>query len=460
MTIEIALFIAAGLVLLGFWLGWKVVRGRMRGDDKAPPQVPVPAPAPGNEVEAPAVPVASAPIAAPTLVAAPAPVARPAPVAAPAPPPRPELDAPVPVTVIMAPRPPAQVIERVLALEPASQAEWDAAMPLALSAVRSASVVAALAAGGNLAFHAIGFEAGAAIAVGRGNLSFMRALASASAKAPAKSSRWLDSTAATTLAATALAGLANERFLEALGDEVRDLKAEFAALSPKLAALGDARLKTLVQDLSRFAREAHDNYASALGKAAFRERIEEAGERALSIWRDLVGRADAVRQQLDVMTRTQRFGEAQVERALTQLRELNDMERWQEIAARSLAAAQVLRVVMGEPPAGSGADPLASAAAALQAGLDQDLDLGLRLSDCEKSARGDPYVGKAEFEANRTALRKQLGRPLAELVAPALERLEAARTAEALDPLGAPARRLLIRTSAEACTMRWGPAAS
>ena len=444
MTIEIALFIAAGLVLLGFWLGWKVVRGRMRSDDKAPPspQVQVPVQAPAEKVEAPPAPVVSAPVAAP------------------APHPPPELDAPVPVTVIMAPRPPAQVIERVLALEPTSQAEWDAAMPLALSAVRSATVVAALAAGGNLAFHAIDFEAGAAIAVGRGNLAFMRALASASAKAPAKSSRWLDSTAATALAATAMAGLVNERFLEALGDETRELKAELAALSPKLTALGDPRLKTLVQDLSRFAREAHDNYASALGKAAFRERVDESGERALSIWRDLVEKADAVRQQLDALTKLQRFGEAQVEKALTQLRELNDVERWQKIAARSLAATQVLRVVMGEPLASSGADPLASAAAALQAGLDQDMDLALRLSDCEKGARGDPYVGKAEFEANRAALRKQLGRPLAELVAPALERLEAARTAEALDPLGAPARRLLIRASAEACTMRWGTAAS
>lgn len=366
---------------------------------------------------------------------------------------------PVPVTVIMAPRPPAQIIERVLALEPASQAEWDTAMPLALSAVQSASVVSSLAATGNPAFHAIDFEAGAAIAVGRGDLAFMHALASASAGVPSRSGRWLDSTAATALAATALAGLANERFLEALGDECRELKAELAAFPPKLAALGDPRLKTLVQDLSRFAREAHDNYASALGKAAFRERVDESGERILSIWRGLVEKADAVRQQLDALTRVQRFGEAQVEKALTQLRELSDVERWQQIAARSLAAAQVLRVVMGEKPAGGGTGPLASAAAALQAGLDQDRDLALRLSDCEKGARGDPYVGKAEFEANRAALRKLLGRPVADLVARALERLEAARTAEALDPGGLPPRRLLIRASAETCTMRWGTAA-
>ena len=450
MSIEIALVVAAVLVLVGLWLGWKVVQGRMRGDDKAPAAPPI-AEAPLAKVEAPAV--------APMPMPMPAPVAAPAPVASPPPPAPSVLDAPVPVTVIMAPRPPAAVIERVLAVEPASQAEWDAAVPLTLSAVQSASVVATLAAGASPAFYAIGFDAGTAIAVGRGDLPFMRTLASVAAKAPSPSGRWLDSAAATTLAATALAGLANERFLEALGDDVRDLKAELAALSPKLAASGDGRLKILIQDLSRFAREARDNYASALGKAAFRERIDEAAEHALGIWRDLVERTDGVRQQIDALMRTQRFGEAQVEKALALLRDLLDLERWQEISARTLAAAQVLRVVMGELPTTSGAAPLASAAAALRAGLDQDLDQALRLSDCEKGARGDPYVGKAEFEANRAALRKLVARPMAERVTPSLERLEAARTAEALDPLGAPRRRLLIRASSEACTMRWSAGA-
>lgn len=459
MTTTTTWIIAVGLVLVGLWLGWLVVKSRSRGDDKAPPRE-APPEAAVEPVQAAVAPgeVVSAPVAAraPTVVAPPP--RAPAPPRAAPPPPVPE--APVPVTVIMvAPRPPVPVIERVLGLDQASQGEWDSAVPAALSAAQSASLAASLAMGGIPALYAIVFEAGAAIAIGRGNQAFMRSLATASAKGPAKSSRWLDSTAATALAATALAGLANERFLEALGDEVRELKGQLAALSPKLAALADGRLKTLVQDLSRFAREARDNYASALGKAAFRERVDEAGERALSVWRDLVERADAVRQQLDLLAKSHRFGEVQVERALAQLRELNDLERCQEIAARSLAAAQVLRIVMGEMPASGGADPLASAAAALQAGLDKDRDLALHLSDCEKGARGDPYVGKGEFETNRAALRKLIGRPVAELAAPALERLEAARSAEALDPSGAAPRRLLIRASGDACAMRWGAAA-
>src|SRR5664279_750440 len=130
MSVEIALVIAAVLVAAGIWLGWKVVQGRMRGDDKAPPP-PAVAEAPVARVEAPA----AAP--RPPSVAAPAPGPAPAPSPAPS-----VLDAPVPVTVIMAPRPPAPVIERVLAVEPASQAEWDAAVPLTLSAAESASGVA------------------------------------------------------------------------------------------------------------------------------------------------------------------------------------------------------------------------------------------------------------------------------------------------------------------------------
>ena len=462
MTTDTAWLVGAGLVLLGVGLAWLIVKGRMRGDDKpTPPSAPAeveaePAVA-SVPVAAPARQIVSPPVAAPPPPRVAPPPPPPAPAPAPPPPPRvapPSLpDEPVPVTMIMAPaRVPVPVIEHVLGLEPADPAEWDAAVPMPLTAAQAASLASSLATGGNLGLYAIGFEAGATIAVGRGNQAFMRTLA---AKASAGSRRWLDSTAAAALAATALAGLANERFLEALGDEVRELKTQLAALSPKLGAPGDGRLKTLVQDLSRFAREARDNYASALGKAAFRERVDEAGERALSIWRDLVERVDAVRQQLGHLAGAQRFGEVQVEKALAQLRELIDLERWQEVAARSLAAAQVLRVVMGEVPARGAADPLASAIAALQAGIDQDRALALHLSDCEKSARGDPYVGRGEFEANRAALRKLIGRPVAEQAAPALERLEAARVAEALDPSGAPARRLLIRSSGDACAMRW-----
>ena len=106
-----------------------------------------------------------------------------------------------------------------------------------------------------------------------------------------------------------------------------------------------------------------------------------------------------------------RFGEVQVEKALALMRALHEQKRIQEISARTLAAANSLRIAVGDSVAVTPVDPLASAAATLQGGIEQDRDLFARLVDCEKAARGDPYVGKGEFEANRAALRKLIERP-------------------------------------------------
>jgi hypothetical protein len=266
--------------------------------------------------------------------------------------------------------------------------------------------------------------------------------------------RWLDGSSAAVVAAVSLAGLASERFLESLGDEMRALKGLLAALPPKTHGLADGSLKAVVQDLSRFAREARENYASAIGKSAFRERIDDVAERTLIVWREAVERADAARQPLEALAKGQRFGEVQVEKVLALMRELNEQKRIQEIAARTLAAAHALRLAVGDALAVAPIDPLASAAAALQGSIDQDGDLFARLVDCEKAARGDPYVGKGEFEANRAALRKLLERPAAEPFAVTLERIEATQAAEPLDtPRSAP-RRLLIRTGADGASMR------
>ena len=207
----------------------------------------------------------------------------------------------VPPTVIMVPppRPSAPVIERVLALEPAGEGEWAAGVALPLSPVQSASVATALAGDELTAAYAIDFAPGATMSVARADLAFMRTLASGATSA----GRWLDGSAAAVVAAVSLAGLANERFLESLGDEMRELKSLLAGLAPKIDGLADGRLKALVQDLSRFAREARENYASAIGKVAFRERIEDAAERALNIWRDAIERTDAARQPLDALSK-------------------------------------------------------------------------------------------------------------------------------------------------------------
>jgi hypothetical protein len=78
----------------------------------------------------------------------------------------------------------------------------------------------------------------------------------------------------------------------------------------------------------------------------------------------------------------------------------------------------------------------------------------MRLADCEKAARGDPYVGKGEFEANRAALRKLIERPADEPFVVTLERIAATQAAEPIDPAKGSARRLLIRTGAAGAAMR------
>ena len=477
MTTTTALIIAALLVLVGLGLGWWVGKSKRPPDDRPSlPQAPVERVVAAAEPAAPVVePVVAAPApapvvaapAAPPVVPAPTPAPAPAPVAQrppPPPPPAPPKAAPpppaappptvslVPPTVIMVPppRPAAPVIERVLALEPAGEGEWAAGVPLPLTAVQSASVATALAGEELTSAYAIEFAPGATMSVARADLALMRVLAAGASSG----GRWLDGSAAAVVAAVSLAGLANERYLESLGDEMRGLKSLLATLAPKIDGLADGRLKALVQDLSRFAREARENYASALGKAAFRERIEDAAERALNIWRDAVERTEGARQPLEALAKVPRFGEVQVEKALTLMRALQEQKRIQEISARTLAAANLLRIAVGDSVVVVPVDPLASAEAALQAGIEQDRELFARLVDCEKGARGDPYVGKGEFEANRTALRKLVERPASEPFTVTLERIAATQGAEPLDPPRGAKRRLLIRTGASGASMR------
>jgi hypothetical protein len=436
------------LVVLGF--AWTFLKGRKRGDDDAAAPL-------AKRDDARSEPVAPAPASARSAGAtAPTPGALPAAADQPA----------ESITVIMArPRPPAPVVERVLVLEKVDEAEWNAARPLALSAVQGAAVASAMTAAtqprpGESAVHAVRFDAGSAIRIARGDVEAIRAVAAACAGSARGKARWLDSAAATALAATALAALASERWLDALGDELRDLKASVAALPPKLAMQGEGRLKALLQDLSRFAREARDNYVSVIGKFAFRERVGEGCDRAAAVWHEVVASTDAQRQQIEVLAGSPRFGEGQIERALTQWRELQDQERLQEIAARVLAGMHTLRLAIGDAASVGCIDPLASASASLQAGLDQDRDLAARLLACERGAKGDPYVGKAEFEANRAALRKLLDKPVGESMTLALSRLHAAAETPPLDAgAGAPSRLLVqSRLGESAASLRWSSA--
>ena len=434
--------------------------------DDAPAEavvVPIAVEEPVAKLEPVASPVVPPPVAPPPPTPGPAasrPPPAPVPVPVPARPVPPLVVAPPWVAPPIAPRPPAVVVERVLVLESADTADWDAALPLTLLPAQTAAVIAAVAghAGtGTGSPQAITFEAGAATAIARGDLPTMRALAASHAAASRPVGAWLDSSAATALAATALAALATDRFLSGLGDEVRELKGLVAALPAKLATQAAATVKSLVQDLSRFTRDARDNYASAIGKAAFRERVGATEERAVELWREAVARTDGLRQQMEALAALSRFGEVQVEKALGLCRELQEHKRLQEIVARALAGARLLRISIGDVPGRGAGDPLVSAIAALQGGLEQDQEIAARLAASERGAKGDPYVGKAEFEANRASLRKLLERSGDASMQAAIGRLDQARAAMPLDAAGDRPRCLLIgpATGDAAPGLRW-----
>jgi len=226
-----------------------------------------------------------------------------------------------------------------------------------------------------------------------------------------------------------LAAQAGERQLRALVDEVQDLKSALAALPASALGAREPRLKSLLQELARYARDARDSYAALVGKPAFRERTDEAAARALECWRELRGLDTSTRRQLQTLGGTSRFGEVQVEKARSLLQEHRQAQRVQAVAGRALAAASILRLALGQPSTDEG-EALESALRSLHEAGEQDGELQRRLRSAEAGARGDPYVGRGEFEANRAALRKLLEGLGSDLVV-AQARVAAARAAVA-----------------------------
>ncbi|MEO9067370.1 MAG: hypothetical protein ABI281_04530, partial [Caldimonas sp.] len=416
MKLDTGWLMIGALALFVAWLGWTVLRARGRKAEETLPE-PVGAPprdGPVAVVEAEAVAVEVVPPPPPPPPARVAPPPRPQ--SRPPPPPL-AVDSPA-VTIAQQPRPVRPTpprFERVLAAEAGSDEAWLAAEAVTLSTAQSDAVAAACApvvdavrasTSHAVPVLAIAFAAGSVMRIARGELDILRSLSAGHETAPpGQAPAWLDSRAASALAAAIVAALATARHLDGLNGEVQDIKAIVAALPPKLAAQHDGRIKTLAQELSRFTREARENYASLIAKPAFRERVDEANARALEFWRDSHGRLDALRQQLAAVAAISRFGEAQAERSLADLRELLEQRRLQQGATRVLAALHVLRAALGGGACHVGVDPLQSVSASLSAGAEEDAGLAVRLRGREQAAQGDPYVGRAEFEAKRAAIR-------------------------------------------------------
>ncbi len=460
LVIGLALVIVVGVA---WWLARRG-RGRPPGDAARPEPGEVAPPVVADAA------VTDAAVAEP-VIEAPAPVAPPAPVPpapvplapvplAPvplAPPPAPVPPAPVPyesVTVTVAPtppRPPAPVVERVLAITPADDAAWAAAEPLALSQVQAATLAllvvpsAARASGEALAMMAATLPAGTALAAARGDAGAMAALARA---AGSGSDRWLDSTAAGPLLGNVLAAVAQAGVLAFTREACRDIKAAVAA-RPARSAHPEPRLKPLSLDAARFAREAYENYPSVIGKAAFRERVTDAAASAWDAWRSGVETLARIGEPFEALIAAARFGEVQVERSLAAWRDLREAEQQLLIEARLVAVLHRLSVAVGEV-AGDARQRPTSAAATLRGLADQLHAQAARFAEREQVAKGDPYVGRSEFENNRAALRKLLQADPAEARAQALTQLDDAAAVASPDVAGT----AYFRVVGNACEVR------
>lgn len=257
----------------------------------------------------------------------------------------------------------------------------------------------------------------------------------------------LDAGAAAQAAAVTLALHCMPAYLAPLRARVGETKAIAATLHPKLLAQGEGRLKSLLQDLTRYLREAEENYAGAVRKPVFVGRVAETCGVAEALWRELAESVAGLRAQIDAQVRAPRFGEVQLEKSLAALRELQGQRRVQDVASRVLAGWQMLRLALGEAsPAVAAA--LREAGAALRSSDAADAALAEALGRGIDAAPVPDYVGKAEFLANRQAARELLQRIATESLEPAASQLVNAADAIAGGYAGDAPLALLLRLDA------------
>ena len=243
---------------------------------------------------------------------------------------------------------------------------------------------------------------------------------------------WLNAAASATFAGTGLAAWVGQHYLGDLLEQGNGVKAAVIAIPAKLASPADPRIKTLAQDLSRFARETRDNYAASIAKPLFVQRVADAAKQAATIRTTVQLHLAAARSQLDTLAKAPRYGEVQLEKTLVHLRELQGQRRVQDAALRILAGLERLRLALGDDGKPGGAAAMRATCSDVEAGFAQDLDLIQRLRACEEKAQGSSaYVGKGEFVANRAAARALLAKIEAESSQLALQQLAEVAAARA-----------------------------
>jgi hypothetical protein len=391
------------------------VPANVRAQPEAPPASPAPA-ARGGPIPAqaprPVPPAAPRPVA-PRSVPTPAPVAAaPTPKAVAAapmvvpPPARPTLPRVLRFELRDAQPQPVMVVER------ADGAAWDLAGDLPSTPVQRELLGGLLAQASQLAgtpadvapaCYAVHLRCGAAWALARGEI----ALGAMGVVPPGA----IDPASAPDFAAATLALHAARRPLPELHAQVGETKTAAAALHPKLVAQTEGRAKSLMQDLTRYLREAEENYAGAIRKPVFLDRVTQACRQAAGLWQGAQAHAAAARSVLETQSRAPRFGEVQLERTVAALRELQGQRRVLDVAARLLSGWEQLSLLLGQPDDARGR-ALDDTAQALADGVAADRTLAAALSRCLDEAKAPEYVGKAEFTTNLVA-----GRELVEAIA-------------------------------------------
>jgi hypothetical protein len=484
---DVVWWLAAALVLVAVGLvAWMWARKRKPPQPEAAaapaPEVIVPAPvaAAPRAAVAPAAPAAPAPtVAAPTIPAKPPAPLRPAGEArsaprkppAPAPTAAPRPASVGPVVEAPAARPVLPRVARfelrdataqpLLVIERASAEAWAEAAELASTPVQREQLGGLLAQAPQLegaeadaqgGLYAVRLREHSALALARGDLSVAPG-PSGPVSVPALA---IDVAQVASFAAAALALQAARGVLPGLHAQVAQAKTAVAALHPKLVAQSEGRLKSLSQDLARYLREVEENYAGAIRKPVFIERVGAACGQAAALCEGAQAPAAAARAQLEQQTQASRFGEVQLEKSLAALRELQGQRRIQDAAARILSGWEQLRALLGQDvPAAAGT--LVSAAGALAAGTQADHRLVEALDICLAAAKVPEYVGKAEFIAHRTATHELIETIKADSLAGAAAALAKASAALAAGFAGHAAHKLLLRLdgAGHVVELRW-----
>lgn len=464
--------LVAALALACAVLVWLLLRRRRPDSPPVQPEAPAAPPPPVVARTASVVPPVAPPEAARPSAAPPPPAQAVAPAPGPAPGP-----APAPATVVAppssgraprtVPTAPSTVVERaarfvlrddpaqppVLLLERAAAAAWEGAAALEPTPMQRDALAALLAhadrldaapgseAGGDL--FVVRLRADTALPLARGELS-----GPPGGELQSEPPLALDAAGAASFAAIMLALHCGPAYLSGLRARVSETKSMTAALHPKLAAQGDGKLKALLQDLTRYLREAEENYAGAIRKPVFIARVGDTCTQAEALWRAVGDGLTAARAQLETQAAATRFGEVQLEKSLAALRELQGQRRVQDVAARILAGWHLLRLALGEASPGAAA-VLGGARDVLRDAQASDAALAERLRACLDGAKVPDYVGKAEFVANRTAARELLQKIEAESLQPAVQYL--AQVVAAIDAgfSGRAALGLLLRLDAQ-----------